>query len=182
MDCPYENRCLNSGNKCFRCYGESLLKLPEDKIRKKNSKVKTVFKKTVADSDNSWEDLEQTMADKLNNIPTMKEVARRSRGSGNQWFEKGDVLDTILKMECKERAGEKSFSIKRLWLEKAKEEAIDDNKIMALPFRFKGDNKVYIIMQDDDIIELVNLIKAYRTDNESKEQEIILLKEELKKK
>ena len=41
MDCQYENRCLNS-SKCFRCFDESLLKLPEDKLKaksKKNTKV-----------------------------------------------------------------------------------------------------------------------------------------------
>ena len=31
MSCEFENRCLNI-SKCYRCYGESLLKLPEDKI------------------------------------------------------------------------------------------------------------------------------------------------------
>lgn len=188
MDCQYENRCLNS-SKCFRCFDESLLKLPEDKLKAKSKKNTKVYDKRKADADNSWEDLEQTIADKLNAIPTIKEVTRRSRGSGNQWFEKGDVLNSILKLECKERkgselaGGDKSISIKRLWLEKAKEEAINDNKTMALPFRFKGDNdNIYIIMQDSDIIELVNTLQAYKIDNEMKEKELSILKEQLKKK
>lgn len=187
MDCQHENRCLNS-SKCFRCFNDSLLKLPEDKIKNKSKKQTKIYDKRKADSDNSWEDLEQTITDKLNAIPTMKEISRRSRGSGNQWFEKGDVLNSILKLECKERkgtdlaGGEKSLSIRRLWLEKAKEEAINDNKIMALPFRFKGDNdNIYIIMQDSDIIELVNMLQAYRIDNEAKAKEIELLKREIKK-
>jgi hypothetical protein len=38
MDCEFENRCLNN-SRCFRCFGQTLLKLPEDKY-------KTKFKKT----------------------------------------------------------------------------------------------------------------------------------------
>lgn len=185
MDCEFENRCLNT-SKCFRCFNNSLLKLPEDKKKKTYKKQNKVYDKRKADSEESWKDLEQTMADKLNAVPTMKEV-KRSRGSGNQWFEKGDVLDTILKLECKERkgsqlsSGEKSISIKKMWLEKATEEAVEDNKIMALPFRFKNDDKVYIIMEDSSIIDLVNMLKAYKLDNETKANEIAVLKEMLKK-
>ena len=78
-------------------------------------------------ADDSWKDLEQQVANKLNNIPTIQE-ARRSRASGALWFEKGDIVDSILHPECKERkgnelkSGEKSISIKREWLEKASEE------------------------------------------------------------
>lgn len=183
MSCEFENRCLNT-SKCYRCYGETLLKLPEDKQLQKYKKKK-VFNKSVADSKDSWKDLEQSVADKLNAMPTMKEV-RRSRGSGNSWFEKGDVLDEILNLECKERkgseliGGDKSFSIKRSWLEKAAHEASIEGKITALPFRFKNDENIYIIMQDCNIIELVNMCKAYKHDNEMKTQEIELLKERLK--
>lgn len=185
MDCEFESRCLNN-SKCFRCFNETLLKLPEDKYKSKFKKNK-VYDKRVADSDNSWEDLEQTVADKLNAVPTIREV-RRSRGSGNQWFEKGDVLDEILNLECKERkgnmlsGGDKSISIKRSWLEKAEEEAAMENKISALPFRLKNDENIYIIMKDSSIIELVNMCKAYRQDNEVKAREIELLKEQLKDK
>jgi hypothetical protein len=185
MDCEFENRCLNA-SKCFRCFNNTLLKLPEDKIKTKYRKNK-VYDKRVADSDDSWTDLEQTVADKLNAVPTMQEV-RRSRGSGNQWFEKGDVLDEILNLECKERkgnelvGGDKSLSVKRSWLEKAEEEASMENKISALPFRFKNDENIYIIMKDSSIIELVNMCKAYRQDNEVKAREIELLKEQLKDK
>lgn len=181
MDCEFENRCLNN-SKCFRCRNQHLLKLPEDKIKTKFKKNK-VYDNRVASSDESWGDLEQSVADKLNAVPTMKEV-RRSRGSGNQWFEKGDVLDEILNLECKERkgselvGGDKSFSIKRSWLEKAQEEADEERKVSALPFRFKNDENIYIIMQDCNIIELVNMCKAYRQDNEVKAREIELLKQE----
>lgn len=181
MLCEFENRCLNT-SKCFRCYGESLLKLPEDKFAKKNNKKQTYKNSNKEDS---WNTLEEDMVDKLNNVPNIQQ-ARRSRGSGNTWFEKGDVLDTFVTMECKERkgtelkSGEKSMSIKREWLEKAAEEASHNDRVMALPFRFKGDDKVYIIMEDSDIIELINTLKAYQRDNDVKSREVELLKEKLK--
>lgn len=179
MDCPYENRCQNS-DKCFRCFNEALLKLPEDKSRKKYKKT-AVYNQKVAQSEDSWEDLEQTVADQLNMVPTMRE-ARRSRASGALWFEKGDIVDSILHPECKERtgrtlkSGERSMSIQREWLEKAKEEIQNSNKVMCLPFRFKEDANTYVIFDFDDIAELVQHTKAYMMDNDVKEKEIELLK------
>jgi hypothetical protein len=183
MDCEFENRCLNS-SKCFRCNGQKLLKLPEEKVYKKHSKITKANKAKVGNTDNSWEDLEETIADQLNSVPTIAE-ARRSRGSGNTWFEKGDVLDQILNVECKERkgnmlqGGDKSISIKKSWLTKAEEEASMESRISALPFRLKNDDKVYIIMESCNIIELVNMCKAYIHDNEVKTKEIELLKKRL---
>lgn len=182
MSCEFENRCLNS-SKCFRCFNEALLKLPEDKFKAKQRKTK-VFSHKKANEDNSWEGLEEDMVQELNKVPTIQE-ARRSRGSGNTWFEKGDVLHSILNLECKERTGndlkggDKSLSVKKSWLTKAKEEASNDDRIMALPFRFKGDDVNYIIMEAYDIIELVNMIRAYQQDNDIKAKEIQLLKEKL---
>lgn len=180
MSCEFENRCLNS-SKCFRCFGESLLKLPKDKFKKRDTKS------TYKDSNkvNSWETLEDEMVQKLNNVPSIQQ-ARRSRGSGNTWFEKGDVLDSIVNMECKERtgatlkSGEKSMSIKKEWLDKAIDEASHNDRVMALPFRFKGDSRSYIIMESDSIIELINTLKAYQIDNDSKSREMELLKQKLK--
>ena len=183
-DCEFKNRCLNSSN-CFRCYNLNLLKLPEDKFKKRNNQKK-IFDNKKANAENSWEGLEEDMVRELNNVPSIVE-ARRSRGSGNTWFEKGDVLHSILKLECKERTGnelkggDKSISIKKSWLTKATEEAVSDDRIMALPFRFKGDDINYIIMEASNIIELVNMIRSYQQDNDIKAKEIQLLKEKLKK-
>ena len=103
------------------------------------------------------------------------------------WFEKGDVLDTLLHCECKERQGKelkggnKSISIQRVWLEKAKEEVRFGEKIMCLPFRFKEDDSIYAILDFNDLAELVQMSKAYIQDNKTKQKEIELLKQELKK-
>ena len=120
MSCEYESTCLNS-SKCFRCYDQSLLKLKHEK-RKSFASQSTQKDRNKKDS---WKSLEQDVANKLNQVPTITE-ARRSRCSGALWFEKGDIVDDILHPECKERtanelkSGEHSMSIKREWLEKAK--------------------------------------------------------------
>ena len=120
----------------------------------------------------------------MNNVPTIQQ-ARRSIRSGALWFETGDIVDEILHPECKERtgrqlkSGDQSISIQKRWLEKASDECKHNNKVMCLPFRFKGDDKIYTIFEHNDIAELVTLMKAYIHDNEVKEQEIKLLKERL---
>lgn len=172
MSCEYEGSCLNQ-DKCYRCYNLSLLKLKHEE--KGSSKRKSTVKDRNADD--SWKDLEQTVATKLNNIPKIKE-ARRSRASGALWFEKGDIVDQILHPECKERTGnelvggDKSMSIKREWLEKAAQECKYEDKTMCLPFRFKTDDKIYCIFDFDDIAELITTMKSYMQDNDLKELEI----------
>lgn len=180
MSCAYESSCLNYG-KCYRCTNQSLLKLKGQKGQRKTAGLFSSVDHKTATADDSWKDLEQQVADKLNNIPTIQE-ARRSRASGALWFEKGDIVDAILHPECKERkgnelkSGEKSISIKREWLEKAAEECKFEDKTMCLPFRFKGDENIYCIFRNDDIAELITMMKAYMLDNELKDREIERLK------
>ena len=163
MDCKYFNACINN-NKCFRCFNESLLKLPKEKTKSKRD-----FNTTTKDKrkSNSWEELENEMVSKLNNTQSYTK-ARRSKGSGNQWYDKGDVVDSILSIECKERSGstlkcgDKSMSIKKSWLDKARTEAELNDRTMALSFKFKEDSFSYIIMRSDDIIDLVNELKELK--------------------
>lgn len=179
MSCSYESSCLNYG-KCFRCSNQRLLKIKGQKDQQKIAGLLNNNKKSLQ-ADDSWKDLEQQVADKLNNIPTIQE-ARRSRASGALWFEKGDIVDQILHPECKERkgnelkSGEKSISIKKEWLEKAADECKFEDKTMCLPFRFKGDTNIYCIFKNDDIAELVTMMKTYMLDNELKDKEIQRLK------
>ena len=183
MSCSYESSCLNS-EKCYRCTNQNLLKLKGQKGQSKMAGLITTIDNKVANADDSWKDLEQQVANSLSNIPTM-EKARRSRMSGALPFETGDVVDSILHPECKERkgnelkSGEKSISIKKEWLEKAAEECQYKTQTMCLPFRFKGDSAIYCIFNNDDIAELVTTMKAYILDNELKELEIQRLKKRL---
>lgn len=181
MSCEYEFRCLNR-DKCYRCFGEKLLKLKEDKFKRKASR--NTYDKVKASSDDSWKALEEEVANKLNRVPNIKE-ARRSRRSGALDFEKGDVVDTILHPECKERAGrelksgDKSFTILKSWLEKSKDECKDNSKFMCLPFRYKNDEAIYVVMDFEDLAELVTTMKSHIQDNEIKEKEIEILKKKI---
>ena len=179
MDCRYELTCKNT-DKCYRCINESLLRLPKQKMKTSRT---AKFDYKEANKENSWENLEQSIADSLNQIPTIQE-ARRSIRSG-ALFEKGDIVDSILHPECKERtgkelkSGEKSMSIKREWLEKARDECKYTNKAMCLPFRFKGDDTIYNIMTFNDIAGLVTTMKAYIIDNERMQATIDGLNKEI---
>lgn len=179
-DCYYYHQCLNNA-KCLRCQDEQLLKLPKSAGQKK-----TRSSTPASTKDNSWEELEDRVAEELNRIKPLDQ-ARRARASGALWFEKGDVLDTLLHCECKERSGNdlkggnKSMSIQRDWLEKAKEETRFNHKTMCLPFRFKGDEQIYAIFEFNDMAELVQTAKAFMEDNERLEQENKFLKQEYKK-
>lgn len=183
MSCEYESVCKNS-DKCYRCSGQRLLNIPNQKGKKKVTDMIHKVDHKTANADNSWEDLEQQVANKLNNIPTIQE-ARRSRASGALWFEKGDIVDTILHPECKERTGnelktgEKSMSIKKEWLEKAAKECEFSERTMCLPFRFKGDENIYCIFKNDDIAELITMMKSYIMDNEFKDMEIQRLQKQI---
>ena len=183
MDCEHELICENN-NKCFRCINQNLLKVktkPWNK-QKAGKKFTEVHDVKAQNAVNSWENLEQEVANSLNNVPSIQE-ARRSIRSGALWFETGDVVDEILHPECKERtgrqlkSGDQSISIQKLWLEKASEECKHNNKFMCLPFRFKGDDKIYTIFEHNDIAELITLMKAYIRDNELKTQQLKTMEE-----
>ncbi|MGL5458752.1 MAG: hypothetical protein ACRDBY_03955 [Cetobacterium sp.] len=177
MECIHYKICKNANKCCYKCYEEMFLKLPKEKTIK-NKKI--FYNDKKANAKDSWKDLEKQVAVKLNNIPDIKE-ARRSRMSGALEFEKGDVVDTILHPECKERIGniikngaDKSFSIKKSWLDKAKEEAKHDNKTMCLPFRFKGDESIHCVIDMDDLAELIVNYKSLKRDFEILENELKL--------
>lgn len=188
MTCRYESNCLNYG-KCLRCQNESLYKPSKKAFANKSQRTLSPKTQATASSsdDDSWKDLEQKVADAISEVPDIKE-ARRSLGSGALWFQKGDVVDEILHPEAKERIGNKaadgsikSFSIKKEWLEKAREEAIQTFKTMCLPFRFKDDDKIYVVFLLEDIAELVTRMKALIVDNNRLEAEIKVLREELER-
>ena len=173
-ECSRKASCANS-TQCFYCNNMNLYR---EKGKKKGQRNADLFRQhniKEANAENSWEDLEQQVADSLNRIPDIEE-ARRTRASGSLWFEKGDVKDVILHPECKERGTEKSFSIKREWLEKASKECKYNDKTMCLPFRFKGDNKIYCVFEHNDIAQLITTMKSYMHDNDILRAEIKTLR------
>lgn len=83
-NCKYSHVCQNN-DKCYRCADQRLLKIKGQKGQRKTAGLLDSYNYKKANADNSWEDLEQQVADKLNDIPTMVE-ARRSRASGAEIF------------------------------------------------------------------------------------------------
>lgn len=186
-ECQYYFQCSNN-TKCYRCSDNSLFKQPKNSRNRATSSSKNkILARSNSDkeSDESWKLLEQDVADALNNVPNIQQV-RRSRGSGNQWFEKGDVVGDILVLpECKERkgntlkSGTTSMSIQKEWLKKADNEARENGRVMINPFRFKGDDEIYVNMKFDDLVEMLNNYKAYIIEFDKIEAENKVLKERL---
>ncbi|OQY10687.1 MAG: hypothetical protein B6I28_00405 [Fusobacteriia bacterium 4572_132] len=182
-ECKYYFDCKNN-DKCYRCSSFNLHS-PIKRIKSFNKIKSRTNSNAVLRDENSWENLEQEVADSLNNVPTIEE-ARRSIRSGAFDIEKEDVVDWLLFIECKERKGnelkgkgQKSFSIKKEWLEIAKGQADKVNKPMTLPFRFKDDDKIYTIMDFEDLSELNGIIKSYYTRNIKLEKENEILKKKM---
>lgn len=95
-----------------------------------------------------------------------KKVAKAVSGkkvanSGATAFDKGDVTLADMLIECKTSMEEKkSFSIKKEWLEKNKEEAFEMGKsYSALAFRFSPDGEDYYIIDEKLFKQLLEYIK-----------------------
>ena len=75
---------------------------------------------------------------------------KQTANSGATAFSKGDVVTDRILVECKTCVEDKkSFSIKREWLEKNKEEAFAMNKpYSALAFNFGPNGKNYYVIDE----------------------------------
>ena len=84
--------------------------------------------------------------------------------SGATKFNKGDVLVNNILIECKTSTKPKdSFSIKKEWLEKNKEEAFSmglDYSILTIDF---GSNDDYFIIDRELVTKLIEVIKDEKT-------------------
>lgn len=195
FDCGYFDRCLNTDN-CMRCKEHSLMKLPEDKKRGLNQRratASTLKKDNETDCKSSWKDLEQAVADRINALPTTKQYnesrnARRQIRSGAIWFMPGDVADTVILAECKERStttakGEKTITVPKEWLDKLDEEAELMGKYPTFAFRYKNDVNIYSINHFEVLEEMVLEIKylrleKIRLEEENKKLKKVLLQQE----
>lgn len=103
---------------------------------------------------------EKRIANKLN--------GKVSSNSGAGLFNKGDIIcsDASLLIECKTcMEPKKSFSIKRDWIEKNKEESFRlrlDNHVIAFNFYYQDKKDYYII--DDKLMDF--LVKKLEEEND----------------
>lgn len=86
---------------------------------------------------------------------------RQTANSGATAFSKGDVSTSDWLIECKTSTSEKaSFSIKRDWLDKNKEEAFAMNKDHnALCFDFGPNTERYYIVDEKTFLKLKEGLK-----------------------
>ena len=187
-ECEHYLRCKNN-TKCLTCGPEQrLLKLDSDKARTKaRANIRTSA--VTAANDNSGQTLEDYVRDVFNSLPTVKEwQARRQLGSGNIWFMPGDVADSVVLAECKERLtvnskGEKTMSIPKAMIEKIIAEAKTYNSYPALVFRYKADEKAntYFVQEFETLAEMVHEIKFLRHQNQELTVERDMYKDVAKK-
>jgi hypothetical protein len=172
--------CGNRGKSCVKCFNESFYKPPKFPKQLGSNKRQKESKKEP-----SWKNLEAKVAKDISNIQNYYE-AKRQIQSGAQWFATGDIADRLVHIECKERKGNelesqgtKSFTISKDWLDKAKEEAYNSGKPTFLPFRFKGDDEVYLVTQWKYIAEVISLAKSSVVENDKKDAIIKALNERI---
>lgn len=86
---------------------------------------------------------------------------RQTSNSGATPFQKGDVITDSWLVECKTSTTEKaSFSIKKEWLDKNKEEAFAMGKdYNALCFDFGDNGKRYYVIDEKTFKEVLQWIK-----------------------
>lgn len=87
---------------------------------------------------------------------------RKVANSGATAFQKGDVTTDKILLECKTATTEKqSFSIKKDWLEKNKEEAFEMGKeYSVLVFNFGPDTDNYYILDEKTFKEFKEAIES----------------------
>lgn len=87
---------------------------------------------------------------------------KRVSNSGSTPFHKGDVVLTDWLIECKTSTTQKgSFSIKREWLDKNKEEAFAMGKYHnALCFDFGPNRERYYVVSEKDFAALVQVYRG----------------------
>ncbi|AOQ24570.1 hypothetical protein MTAT_19130 [Moorella thermoacetica] len=149
MLCPKIHSCRNSAY-CATCENQSMYK----SVEKPKPKLKTGKKKKKEGI--AFED---KVAKTYNKIA--QNIAKRRPGSGAVWYKPGDVVTPDILMEAKERGtvtakGEKSISIKKDWLEKIERESWAAGKTFwCLPFHYKGDDRIYVVIDFEDLVTLV---------------------------
>lgn len=116
---------------------------------------------------------------KIKTYPTKpRKEAVRQVNSGAMWHSKGDIkLDHAL-MECKERGtvnarGQKSISIPKDWIEKQIKESLQEQRpYWYIPFRYKGDEEIYLVKSYDHEMELIYELREAQSRIKELEKEL----------
>lgn len=149
------NKCSNKDKDCYRCGEHNNFPCFKEKGSSKSSFSKKNSRKEGMG-------FQRKVKDAYNQAITAKPKAYETPNSGAIWHMPGDVVTEDDLMECKERGslsakGEKQITIKKDWLDKAKEEAFP-SKRMLLPFGFKNDDEIYLVTEFDTFLGMVQTI------------------------
>jgi hypothetical protein len=168
MSCIHSD-CAYKDARCHICIPEGRLYKSGAKKAHKEKKLDPIGK--VSKYQKEGMQLEDRVKDRYNKaMGKMKKassMARRTPGSGNKWYDPGDVSTPESLFECKERGtitakGEKQISITKTMLDKIKEEAMGTGRFPALPFAFKGESTIYLVAEFDIYLELLQNISMLK--------------------
>jgi len=159
MECPHSD-CTNKDIRCHVCVPKGRLYRTKQVSVKKQKKLDSTGK--VKRHQKEGMSFQQSVQDKYNK--SMKAVQQPN--SGAFWTMPGDIITEESLMECKERGtlnskGKKQISLTKLMFEKIKEEA-GQSRAALLPFRFKGDDKIYLAAEFDMWLDLVQQNKLLK--------------------
>lgn len=170
QDCERFLECANADKACFKCFNfkkfEPLKQVSGLKAKSTSRSITT--KKGLQ--------FEQDGANRYTKaVRSGQDAARRQPGSGAMAHALGDVITseelTAAIAEFKERssttkAGAKSISIKKEWLDKlADEAAVMDRDYYFLPFRYTGSKKDYLVMEYDMLMGYIETIHYLNEEN-----------------
>jgi Holliday junction resolvase len=144
MTCTYFDTCQNN-TQCYRCQGCSLLRLPKTRKTLKAGGGST-----------AWRRMERDVAARLAQAGP---AARSQPASGSKWYAPGDVITQDYLIECKAHVtsarGAKQHTILKNHLEKIASEAALLGRLPIYTFRFKGDDKIYAVIDFDTLEEIL---------------------------
>lgn len=89
------------------------------------------------------------------NLKEIIEDTHQTINSGSVWVSKSDVVNSILRVECKTKIKPSTqITLKKEWFEKILLEAFESNLIGTVAFSF-GDGVDYYTLRDKDLISLL---------------------------
>lgn len=89
---------------------------------------------------------------------------KRNAASGAFWSRKGDVRTAHILLEHK-WTGKTQFTVKAVELEKIVKEAILDSRMPVFGFHLNNEN--YVVMTEDDFLELRQLLQEHECETPS---------------
>ena len=184
MTCQWHhNDCKNLNNKCFLCVTDSQYYEPVE------IKRYSLNKKAAKPDNRKGSNFEYK--NHIKNEQLLNSTSTRMTPNSGAGYIKGDeeivglinIMEELKTQDKTTSRGDKTFSIKKSWLEKLHNEAMDANKeFWYLKFSFGKDDESFIISEEDMIMGMVYTMYKDRQKAIKLEQEIERLQNIISKK